>query len=964
MHAWSDGDCIGEYQLERLIGSGGAGLVYLARHIRLGHRVVIKLLRPDRSTSEQRARFLREGQALARLRHRGIVRLLHADTLADGTEYLILEHAVGVSLRDLLIARGAPLSLREVADVLAQVGSALAYAHSLGVVHRDLKPENLVVRADTDGPGGTGGLRVTLIDFGLAWLQTPERPPASSSVTQLDTHPGARPGTLYYRAPELGPLKPEAGVQPASLRSPAVDAYALGVLGWELLSGMHPSDLQRSAAAAVLIAQRPETPRPLVAQICTLLDTNPMARPDLMRLVACALAVTQGAAPRKKPAQRPPGRRLSLQMIALLATSATGLCLLAGRPALRRIRAPVAPEQGDSGAPVLIVTQPVIGVISDADTRAALDLRRPLAGRIDIAPLQQLGTKLDVANWAELADRQALLVRTRIEPALRASPTPQLAYFGLAPVPLAIHLGTKLSLASVTVFQRDHKNESWRWPAAAPTLAVRTTGLPTETRHDPGPVILRVAASAPIEPALTRRSMPDPLTQPLAEIDVTLPAPDPDALRSEQDAIAVAAAVRQALDSVARHRPGTTAVHLFAAVPCGLALRIGMVMSPTTHPPVQTYQYYRDADPNYRPALLIHARPRSAEETERAMPTQTAPLIERRLEHFVDWLKPDAETESAMAAQAHEIRDRIRAQAAADRLTVRETPSAGSFAKNTGLRRHVTGGSSVDGQDVDVPFVLAPMSDEEQRISRLLDRFQGYAARAYPQNPPRKSRTKSSIKIEFVGSRLSFDLVPMIQAPEHGDGYQWLLRGDGTRRITSVARHNAFITRRTNHSNQQPGRVKFNECVRLLKWWREFRMANDRRSIPGMPSLLIEMLAAYAYDHKGVQASYSETLLSWFDFLHGVVTQRRRIGFSDYPPPRGRRHAAPTPWMVIEAVDPENNLTHDWIDQHIDELAGWLQRGREDIQRAIDLDRRNNPQESLHHLVRVFGTPFKHHCGG
>ena len=69
------------------------------------------------------------------------------------------------------------------------------------------------------------------------------------------------------------------------------------------------------------------------------------------------------------------------------------------------------------------------------------------------------------------------------------------------------------------------------------------------------------------------------------------------------------------------------------------------------------------------------------------------------------------------------------------------------------------------------------------------------------------------------------------------------------------------------------------------------------------------------------------------------------------------------PWMVIEPVDPENNLTHKWIDQHIDELAGWLQQGRADMQRAVDLDRKNNPQESLHHLVKIFGTPFKHHCG-
>lgn len=350
--------------------------------------------------------------------------------------------------------------------------------------------------------------------------------------------------------------------------------------------------------------------------------------------------------------------------------------------------------------------------------------------------------------------------------------------------------------------------------------------------------------------------------------------------------------------------------------------------------------------------------------TEDAMQSQASTLIERRLETFVDWLKPEAEAESEMAKKAQEIRERIRAQVAADGLTVRETPGAGSFAKHTGLRRHVTGGSAVDGQDVDVPFVLAPLAPDDERIGQLLNRFQSYADRAYPQTPPDKSRTKSSIKIEFRRAKLAFDLVPMIWAKDYGDDYQWLLRGDGSRRLTSVSRHNTFVKQRTNSSNQRPGRVKFNECVRLLKWWREFRMANDRQSIPTIPSILIELLAAHAFDRLGVKLTYSETLASWFDFLYGEVQRRETIRFADYPPPRGRRQAEPTPWMVIEPVDPENNITKDWIDQHIDELAGWLLRGREDLQRAIDLDRRNNSQESLHHLVRVFGTPFKHHCGG
>jgi hypothetical protein len=140
-------------------------------------------------------------------------------------------------------------------------------------------------------------------------------------------------------------------------------------------------------------------------------------------------------------------------------------------------------------------------------------------------------------------------------------------------------------------------------------------------------------------------------------------------------------------------------------------------------------------------------------------------------------------------------------------------------------------------------------------------------------------------------------------------------------------------------------------------------MENDHHSIPGMPSILIDMLAAYAYDQQSVRATYSETLLSWFDFLYGVTSRRQRISFRDYPPPRGRSHAPPSTWMVIEPVDPENNLTKKWIDQHVDELGAWLKKGRDDMQQAVDLDRRGNHQESLHHLVRLFGTPFKNHCG-
>lgn len=978
MRIWSSGDTLGEYRLERLLGSGGAGLVFLAKHVRLGHAVVIKLPRPGVDSPEQRARFLREGQALGRLHHAGIVRLLHAGKLADGTEYLVLEHVDGVSLRQLIASQEGPLPAGEVAQVLAQVASALAYAHAQGVLHRDVKPENLLVCRGAVDPEGRRTTRVVLIDFGLACFIAPaDRAtlPWPEGVTQLDTQPGARPGTPFYRAPELGMDSPDRDdvVQNAN-HSPALDGYALGVVGWELLTGQRPDRLQPPDVPGTLGtpntlgALRPDGPPELASLVAALVSFSPVARPELNAVARVCLALAarlsrdtaaraQTRSVLQKVAQVFRDSRPSAQMLAVVLTTVTCVLFFRGR----HFFAPRdAVPNGSKGSepPVLVIAQPALGVVTDAEIASALG-RTPVR-RVDIAPLRQLGPKLDLPDWPALADRQTEMAQSLVMSALRASPTPRIAYFGMAPIPLAVHLGSLLGgLVPVSVFQRSHRDGNWRWPDDHRTQKVWRKGLPLIARPDVGSVVLRVSSSVAIDPNLTREVVPNPLV----EIDLALPDPSPDALRSEADVFEVSAAVQQALDEIAKSLPNASVVHLFAAVPGALALRIGLVINPNIHPPIQTYHFDRKLSPRYRPALLLNAVRTNPPAGDEPMTDHAASRIERRLETFVDWLKPDPKTETAMAQRAHEIRERIGAQAAADQLTVRSTPGAGSFAKNTGLRRHVTGGSSVDGQDVDIPFVLAPMTEREQEISRLLDRFQGYADRAYPQTPPNKSRTKSSIKISFEGSKLSFDLVPMIQADEYGDGYQWLLRGDGTTRLTSVERHNTFVRKRTDDSNHRPGRVKFNECVRLLKWWREFRMANDRRSIPGMPSILLEMLAAHAFDHKGVQATYSETLLTWFDFLYGTVSKSKRISFSDYPPPRGRPHAPKTPWMVIEPVDPANNLTHDWIDQHIEELGGWFRRGRDDMQQAIDLDRRNNPQESLHHLVHIFGTPFKHHCG-
>jgi serine/threonine protein kinase len=965
---WRDGCIVGEYRLERLLGQGGQGMAFLARHRRLGHLVVIKLLRPDQNHPEQRARFLREGQALGMLAHPCIARLLHADTLPDGTEYLVLEHVAFGSLRERISAQKEPLSIVSVLRFLQAVAEALLHAHSHGVIHRDVKPENLLLTTDTEPSAQTPALK--LIDFGLAHvLSARERAqlPWPEQQTQLDTRPGARPGTPQYCAPELG-MESDTDDDAAHQR-PALDAYALGVVGWELLTGVRPQCIERIDALPALRRQRPDAPAELTALIAALLSLTPQSRPDVSQVVkVCSALLARGSSTasdeqtrsQKKHALFPNRLHLSVWMFVALLTGVSCLLWVSERSQRRSAASVRTPDLRETTAtPYIAITQPILGLVRDDEIEQATGIHQAPVQRIDIAPMRQLGPKLVHPDWSSWADQQAAQVRTEVVPALRRNPTPQIAYFGLAPVPLAIHLGMQLSgLVPVSVYQRDHKHGRWGFPKQEHTQEVLVQGIPADVSPSVGPVVMRVSSFVQIDPARTQ----EVVASPLAEIDITVKHPAPDALQSESDVLEVAAAVQHALSMIALRRPNTTVVHLFAAVPGALALRIGMQINPNIHPPIQTYQFDRELHPSYRPALLLGAV--HTQNGVDVMPPVAQSVIERRLEHFVDWLKPDQETESAMAQRAHEIRDNIRKQAAADGLKVASTPAAGSFAKNTGLRRHVTGGSDIEGQDVDIPFVLPPMTESEQRISRLLDRFQGYADRAYPQRPPNKSRSKSSIKIEFTGAKLSFDLVPMLQAPEYEGDYQWLLRGDGTKRLTSVDRHNTFIKTRTNASNRTPGRVKFNECVRLLKWWREFRMNNDRNSIPGIPSLLVEMMAAHAFDQKGVQATYSETLLSWFDHLHDVVSRRTTIRFSDYQPPRGRRHAAKTPWMVIEPVDPENNLTHDWIDQNINELAEWLQRARIDMQQAVDLDRRNNHQESLHHLVRVFGSPFKHNCGG
>src|SRR5437868_11923814 len=221
----------GQYQIEALLGKGGMGAVFRARHILLGDRVAIKVLPPEmRSNTEWLRRFQREGQAARRFRHPNAVTVYDLRTSGDGTIYLVMEYVEGNTL-DAELKKRVRFSPAEAVAVLIPVMSVLNAAHAMGVVHRDLKPENIMI-----GKPSTGGEPVVkLLDLGIAKL----REVAGSEKTGNTnlTVAGQMLGTPYYMSPEQWGELPHDGNSEIDGRA---DIYSLGVVLYELIAGKRP----------------------------------------------------------------------------------------------------------------------------------------------------------------------------------------------------------------------------------------------------------------------------------------------------------------------------------------------------------------------------------------------------------------------------------------------------------------------------------------------------------------------------------------------------------------------------------------------------------------------------------------------------------------------------------------------------------------------------------------------------
>ncbi|MGB1016242.1 MAG: serine/threonine-protein kinase [Nannocystaceae bacterium] len=211
------------YELQRLLGEGGMGAVFVALHRNLNKQVAFKIIRPEFAEEKLFAeRFRREARTTAQLEHPHIVSALDYDLLPEGGAYLVLQLAPGESLFDFIIRSGA-LTWQQTCTIGAQIADALQAAHAMGIVHRDLKPDNVLVQHKSDGR-----LHARVLDFGLVGIVAPE-PLDARGVTVIElTRQGAILGTPGYMAPE----------QVAGRRADErADLYSLGVMMWECLQG-------------------------------------------------------------------------------------------------------------------------------------------------------------------------------------------------------------------------------------------------------------------------------------------------------------------------------------------------------------------------------------------------------------------------------------------------------------------------------------------------------------------------------------------------------------------------------------------------------------------------------------------------------------------------------------------------------------------------------------------------------
>jgi serine/threonine protein kinase len=257
-----------KFRVERVLASGGMGIIFVAHHLQLDQRVAIKVLRTHvLDDPEIVARFAREARVAAKIKSEHVVRVIDVGALPNGAPYMVMEHLQGSDLSALLKARG-PIPVDEAVEYVLQACEALAEAHLAGVVHRDLKPANLFLTRRADGSP-----LLKVLDFGISKVVEPLDTDSAMTKTSMIM------GSPHYMSPEQ--------LRSARKVDGRADIWALGVVLYRLIVGKNPFQAETTPELCVEILHGKPVP---------LLDVVPEAPKGLSEVIEGCL--------QKKPDKR------------------------------------------------------------------------------------------------------------------------------------------------------------------------------------------------------------------------------------------------------------------------------------------------------------------------------------------------------------------------------------------------------------------------------------------------------------------------------------------------------------------------------------------------------------------------------------------------------------------------------------------------------------------------------------
>ena len=567
----------GEYSLQREIGRGGMGIVYLARDVQLDRDVAIKVLPVNLArTAASRERFVREARTAAGLSHPHIVPI-HGVGEADGFVFFVMSYVLGETLGERLRTRG-PLPSADAARVLREVAWALAYAHGRGIVHRDVKPDNIMLEA------GTG--RAVVMDFGIAH---------GGAHHDSATDAGKIMGTAHFMSPE------QIANQPIDGRS---DIYALGVVGYLALTGRLPFDepsvpalvvRQATDAPPGVIRFAPGIPPSLASAIDRCLAHDPARRFADGEALAAALAPTPDARPALAPTLRAwLGARNPL-LVPYMGWSAGLAALTVGN-----IIAWVTGNPGSSAGDVVLLVGgtslplfPIVGFHLNqarrqfraghtlADLRSALEVARRERAEVEAVSSKDEDPRAHrLLRFSTIASASWLgITFGLVAPRLIADG------FLIPPILLTMLLGAVSNALDVQFIPRKVR-DWWQtgirdrlWNSRAGEWMARRLGAPERSHAVNGGVFRATEAALGVAAADLFAALPTVYREQLAELPATVAALEARAVeaRAEIDVLAALAPAGSADADILETRRNAASAHLVESVAALERIRVDLL---------------------------------------------------------------------------------------------------------------------------------------------------------------------------------------------------------------------------------------------------------------------------------------------------------------------------------------------------------------------------------------------------